>query len=124
MIGQPVTDAFRSLAATLALAAMLLRAMLPAGWMPNPDGLAGAPLVICSGVQHAHPLRIPGQAPQNNSGKICPFAAAAHLVAPQLPVLFAQAGFAIAASPPPAVYIWHGLRRARAHSPRAPPVPV
>ncbi|HEX4080899.1 MAG TPA: hypothetical protein VHX61_18710 [Rhizomicrobium sp.] len=119
-----MTDAFRSLAATLALAAMLLRAMLPAGWMPNPDGLAGAPLVICSGVQHAHPLRIPGQAPQNNSGKICPFAAAAHLVAPQLPVLFAQAGFAIAASPPPAVYIWHGLRRARAHSPRAPPVPV
>ena len=31
----------------LALAAMMLRALLPMGWMPNPAGFAQSPLVVC-----------------------------------------------------------------------------
>jgi hypothetical protein len=117
-----MTSAFRSLAATLALTAMLLRAMLPAGWMPNPDGPAGAPLVICSlaGPQQAHP----GHAPQDSSGKVCPFAVVAHLAAPQLPVTVAQPAFTIWRSLAPAVYGPLAACRERAPSARAPPIPV
>ncbi len=33
----------------LALAGILLRALLPVGWMPNPGGLAhGAPIILCT----------------------------------------------------------------------------
>lgn len=35
--------------ALLVLAAVLLRAVTPAGWMPNPQGATGAPFVICTG---------------------------------------------------------------------------
>jgi len=117
-----VTAAFRSLAATLALAAMLLRAVLPAGWMPNPDGAAGTPFVICSlsGPQHIHPAH----APRDSSGKVCPFAVAAHLAAPELPVAAIRPVFTVWRSSPPAVYDWQPVRRIRAHSPRAPPYPV
>jgi hypothetical protein len=110
----------------LALTAMLLRALLPAGWMPNPDGLAGAPLVICSmsGAQHAHPATNRGHAPQDNSGKICPFAAAAHLAPALQPVEFAQATVAIRMATTPAADDWFGARRARAHAARGPPHPV
>jgi hypothetical protein len=114
-----VTAAFRSLAATLALAAMLLRGLLPAGWMPNPDGTAGAPLIICSmgGPHHLHPAGVP----QDNSGKVCPFAAVAHLAAPQLPVAIAQPFSTIWRLLPPAVYGWQTVRHARAYASRAPP---
>ncbi|HEX2815071.1 MAG TPA: hypothetical protein VHN39_01660, partial [Phenylobacterium sp.] len=32
----------------LLLAALLLRAATPPGWMPNPQGALGAPLIICT----------------------------------------------------------------------------
>src|SRR5579872_2149307 len=38
---------FRRLAVTLALAAMALRALVPAGWMPNPHGFAETAFIIC-----------------------------------------------------------------------------
>ena len=50
-----MTAIVRSFAVTLALSAMLLRAVLPAGWMPNLTGAGDAPLVICS-VDGAHHL--------------------------------------------------------------------
>ena len=48
-----MTAIVRSFAVTLALSAMLLRALLPAGWMPDLAG-TGAPLVICTvdGLHH------------------------------------------------------------------------
>jgi hypothetical protein len=119
-----VTELLRSLATTLALAAMLLRGLLPAGWMPNRDALAGAPLVICGGFQDLQQGRAPGHAPHGNSGKVCPFAAVAHLAAPQLPVIIVQTPVVAWLSPAPAAYVRHALRRTRAHSPRAPPIPV
>jgi hypothetical protein len=38
---------FRRAAVTLALAAMALRALVPAGWMPNPHGFAETAFIIC-----------------------------------------------------------------------------
>jgi hypothetical protein len=38
---------FRRAAVTLALAAMALRALVPAGWMPNPQGLSETAFIIC-----------------------------------------------------------------------------
>ena len=38
---------FRRAAVVLALAAMLLRGLMPAGWMPNPDGAGSSLFVIC-----------------------------------------------------------------------------
>ena len=39
---------FRRAAIHLALAALILRAFLPAGWMPNPHGAGQSALIICS----------------------------------------------------------------------------
>jgi len=75
----------------LTLIALLVGALLPAGWMPNPDGLAsGTPIVMCTG--HG-PLTIidygmdhagkPAKHQQNAPSDICVFAAAA---APATPV--------------------------------------
>jgi hypothetical protein len=76
--------------AVIALAAMVLRALLPDGWMPASSASAGTLLTICTmdgSVQMA--LGDDGQPhkqqPANhNSGshEVCPFAAAQHFAAP------------------------------------------
>jgi len=114
-----VTAIVRSFAVTLALSAMLLRAVLPAGWMPNLTGTGDAPLVICS-IDGAHHL--PSHDPAHGDDHMCPFAAVAHLAPPQLapaiPQPFAVAwvaphfGEPLAASPP----------HDPGHAPRGPPV--
>jgi hypothetical protein len=87
--GPPVTQAIRSFAATLALSAMILRAFLPAGWMPNTDGVPGTPLVICSvdGLHHAVPAHDPARPSHQDRLIACPFAAAAHFASLRQPVL-------------------------------------
>ncbi len=70
----------------IALAAMLLRALLPAGWMPNPDGGTAAPFVVCTinGPVHIAADSHPGK-PARDDGRqndICPFAASVHLATP------------------------------------------
>ena len=82
---------FRSLALTLALGGMLLRAALPAGWMPNLDGPSGAPFEICSvdGLHHA-PAQEPGHHPVDDRNTTCAFAAAAHLAPPQIASVLLQ----------------------------------
>ena len=64
----------RSLAVNLALAAMVLRALLPDGWMPS---TGAAPFTICS----ADIVKQDGKAPpaQEHSHAPCAFAAAAPL---------------------------------------------
>jgi hypothetical protein len=70
--------AFRPAALLLALTAMLLGAMLPAGWMPGTDG---AP-VMCSLDAPAH-HRPDHKAPAGPASQHeCPFAAASHLGPP------------------------------------------
>jgi len=128
---------FRRVAVTLALGAMLLRALLPTGWMPNPAGFATSPLIIClmdmpsaaaqamdmsmSGMDmHAHGGSHDHGTQQNN--ETCPFAAAPHIAAP----------IAIADLAPPSTlshFVVHeaaghsiiGTGRYQPQSPRAPP---
>jgi hypothetical protein len=118
----------RAIGWVLALSAIMLRAALPAGWMPVADGSGGSALVICTG--HG-PLTAPvhshKQAPLPGHGNdVCPFAAVGHLSPP--------ATIALLVAP-----IWHGrktdpaetgrivLLSPPAHSnqtPRAPPFAV
>lgn len=63
----------------IALAAMVLRALLPAGWMPGQS--ADVPLVICTMDGAVHAPAQPGH-PIDRSDRdhqLCPFAAAVHL---------------------------------------------
>jgi len=81
---------FRLAAVQLALAAMMLRALLPMGWMPNPDGFAQSPLVIClmdmpSGMDMSKPMDMDMHGHdrgQQQNNEQCPFAAAPHIAAP------------------------------------------
>jgi hypothetical protein len=113
---------FRLATVTVALAAMLLRALIPTGWMPA----QGASLVICT---MQGPMRVAAgdhgkpQKPQDtHHTEVCPFAAA--------PVLSGPAD--VAALLPPSQAL-EGLPQVRApasaaitrshtpQSPRAPP---
>jgi hypothetical protein len=88
---------FHHAAVAFALAAMVLRALLPMGWMPNPDGFAQSLLVIClmdmpSGMDMSHAMDMSksmdmdmqghGQDHgQQQNNEQCPFAAAPHVAA-------------------------------------------
>ena len=118
-----MTAVVRSFAVTLALSAMLLRAMLPAGWMPNIAGVGGAAFVICSvdGLHHG-PAHDPAQGQHDDH--MCPFAAAAHLAPVQAPpvivqpVAVASLDHTFAEQLPPFATADPG------HAPRGPPVSI
>jgi hypothetical protein len=82
------SDAARSFAVSLALCAMVLRALLPDGWMPAAS--AAVPLVICS-IDGTHHTKAPGAPTQPQSHAPCAFAAAAPLAPPSPPVTIANA---------------------------------
>jgi hypothetical protein len=79
----------------IALVAMILRAFLPTGWMPNPQGPAEGAFVVCTmdgPVQTIDGKALPGK-DDPRAHETCPFAAAAsvaplvdftRLAAPQL----------------------------------------
>lgn len=74
----------RSVALSLALCAMVLRALLPDGWMPAANAAeTGTPFVICSvdGAHHNAP-----NGTQQRTHAPCAFAAAAPLSPPSLAV--------------------------------------
>jgi|GEM_PF-2760886 len=112
---------FRSVAVSLALCAMVLRALLPDGWMPAPAASA-APFVICSmdgihtgGKQPADPAHERAHAP-------CAFAAAAPLSPPLVAIMAVPVSqpverLALTARSDP--FTSHAIHRANA--PRAPP---
>jgi hypothetical protein len=89
---------WRFAALHLALAAMVLRALLPAGWMPG--STAGAPLVVCSvhGAEH-NPSR--PREPSDREHTLCPFAAAVQIAvdATAIALPMPQSGIRIAPSP-------------------------
>jgi hypothetical protein len=74
------------IAVALALAATLLRALLPEGWMPNPAGVAGTPVVLCTmyGMEHIvlDADGNPAKPQDSKHSEVCPFAASAHLAPP------------------------------------------
>jgi len=109
----------------LALAALILRALLPAGWMPD----AQSGLTICSpgtlGIIHhdgaGHDGRL-GHSDGKMSQEECPFAAAPHLAgAPDMPKLALPAFHAFAAKTD-RVYAASVSARFTPQSPRAPPL--
>lgn len=136
---------FRRAAVVLALAAMMLRGLMPAGWMPNPAGAAESLFVICDmdqdmpGMDMSH-MSAADMAQMDMSGmdhgpsgkhsmdghqQACPFGAAPHvatsssLVALLLPSLSADL----------AAHRSHereatGTASYSPQSPRAPPVLV
>jgi hypothetical protein len=81
----------RSVAVAFALAAMLLRGLLPDGWMPSGQA---APFSICSVTIAHHAGGKPSQPGQEHRHAPCAFAAAAPLAPPAITAL----AFGISAS--------------------------
>ena len=72
----------------IALVAMLLRALLPVGWMPDTAASADTPFVICTvngPLQAAHLPDTGKHQPGHDDGRqndVCPFAASVHFATP------------------------------------------
>jgi hypothetical protein len=111
----PMQGIFR-FARHVAFIALVARALLPAGWMPDAHGLT-----ICSVDAPAHQTD-PGKAPaQDAHHDICPFAAAPHLASvPDAPQLTLPAFHAFAAATDRATASAVAARFTP-QSPRAPP---
>lgn len=119
----------------LALTAMVLRALLPAGWMPNPSGIAGSPFIICRMDMSVPPqtdrsLPVPmdihdghsGRHDQQQNNETCPFAAAQHLApaSSYAPILQPEPAYE-ASSPLNLGHAGAGAAHYSPQSPRAPP---
>ena len=102
----------------LALAALILRALLPTGWMPD----AQSGLVICAATLGViHHDGAPGHSDGKMTQEECPFAAAPHLAsAPATPQLALPAFHAFAAETD-RIYAGSVSARFTPQSPRAPP---
>jgi hypothetical protein len=134
--------ALRIIGLHCALAAMLLRALLPAGWMPNPTASLTVPLVICT---MNGPVRAMvtlgerpnkhtfgyedgpghGNGPGHDDGRqhgVCPFAGAIQLAVPTSgsTLVPSQATARLAASPLAPRSARH-VTPYSLQSPRAPP---
>jgi hypothetical protein len=69
----------------LAVVAMLLRALLPAGWMPDTTGATAFTICTMDSTGHHVEQRSPGKpapADSQHGHEECPFAAAHHVAAP------------------------------------------
>jgi hypothetical protein len=80
---------FRRAAVHLALIALILRGLLPTGWMPNPQGAAETAFIICTmdgPVVSTDGKTLPARAPigkdDPRAHESCPFAAGAQLAPP------------------------------------------
>ncbi len=115
----------------LLLAALLLRAATPPGWMPNPQGVLGAPLVICTADgSHLVQLDRQGHATKPEPAKpqsaqrhdLCAFAG--HQAAPAFEIALASgksAFVSLTAAPVATQASPAAVPRYREQAPRAPP---
>jgi hypothetical protein len=115
----------RHILATFSLLAILLRALLPTGWMPGTAADGSASFVICTTqgmMQGDRPGDAPATSDDGRQHDICPFAAAPHWSAPDTEAeikapshigVFAPARIASLRAPESAAYL--------PQSPRAPP---
>lgn len=113
----------------LALVAMLFRALLPIGWMPNIGGAPGTPIILCSLDGPVQILLGPDGRPvkpspdQNDAHQhdACPFAAAPHFATPVAVAVLAPLAVTVA----PVAYALERLQPAfdfyTPQSPRGPP---
>jgi hypothetical protein len=121
---------FRLAGIHLALAAMMLRALMPDGWMPNTAAAGGMPIALCTidgpvSLVVAETGKPAPHDPAHNDGRhvdVCPFAASPHFatvtpaVVPTLPL--AEAFFAPRL---PQSIVFAAGGRHTPQSPRAPP---
>lgn len=130
-----MTRKIRLAATTAAVAAMLLRALLPEGWMPGTTSSGMPELVICTMDEpvQAAPMSMPmmGQDGKmnmpspghgdNGHRESCPFAAAPHVAAPaSLPVLAEASITSVRFETPDSLL---GVKNARHYTPQAPRAP-
>jgi hypothetical protein len=114
----------------LALAALMLRALLPAGWMPSASASAGSFITICTMDGFAkialgadgQPLKHTPAPDDGRSHDVCPFAAAPHFATAPPPLAistpYTVAAFAQA---PRAFFAARAIAHYAPQSPRAPP---
>jgi hypothetical protein len=105
------------------LAALLIRALLPLGWMPGQAQLGEAAFIICAAdgsIQHG----APGKDESAQPHQPCAFAAATQLF--DLPDAASVAAPSLVAFAAPAVTAreTHAAARFSAHAARAPPAAV
>jgi len=115
--------AYRRLGLHLALAAMVLRAILPAGWMPvapENHSAAGLSLVLCTG---AGPVRSTAPLPHKHADltrhEACPFAAAVAFALPGAVILAPSR----ATAPSEAPRLFTAVAQARLYTPQSPRAP-
>jgi hypothetical protein len=111
------------------LAAVAVRFVTPAGWMPNPNGIDGSAFVICTGDGPllAHGLDIPGHSPKHGiPHERCLFSGISLVGGPDptfvpTPPLRVVAG---AQTPFLRHAVWRPREKHRLQSARAPPLEV
>lgn len=109
----------------LALAAMMLRGLMPVGWMPNPDGASQSLFVICTmygPIQQADRHGSHKSDDGQHSHEECPFAAAPHVASAATVAQIALPSYFGRFFNPPAAHA-AAVRLAvyQPQSPRAPP---
>ncbi len=110
----------KALARHLLLAALLLRALVPLGWMPGAPALGQAAFIICTAdgqIQHGTPGKDDGGRQHQQP---CAFAAA-HAMAP--PQAFALAAPLLQPAPIQTVAAPAALRHAAGFTPQSPRAP-
>ena len=126
-----LTRNIRLAATTAAVAAMLLRALLPEGWMPGTTSSGMPELVICTMDQPVQAMPMTGQDGKmdmpmpghgdNGHRESCPFAAAPHVAAPaSLPVLAEASITSVRFEAPDSLL---GVKNARPYTPQSPRAP-
>jgi hypothetical protein len=125
-----LTRKIRLAATTAAVAAMLLRALLPEGWMPGTTSSGMPELVICTMDQPVQAMSMMGQDGKmdmpghgdNGHRESCPFAAAPHVAAPaSLPVLAEASITSVHFETPDSLLSVKNARHYTPQAPRAPP---
>lgn len=107
------------------LCAVSLRLLTPPGWMPNIDGRAGGPLVICTadGTHAVPPADHGPHAPAKTAHAVCAFAGLALGARPDPAAVAPPLAAPLAAAAP---RLGHQVRLApawrRPQAPRAPPL--
>jgi hypothetical protein len=122
------SPAIRNAATAFALAAMVLRALLPAGWMPATTGAHGTTFVICTmnGPKRVTlpdaPVKKQPQQPDDRGSGPCPFGVAGLAFAPPVPVALPVPSASVRfAAQTVRVESVRAQARPNAHGPRAPP---
>ena len=113
----------RLTALQLAICAMMLRALIPAGWMPNADSDATAGLfTICSVDSRAsHDGSGSDDQKQVDRHEVCPFAAAPQLATPTVMAALAIPSLIAVVAEPSSV--GDAVPRHTAYAPQAPRAP-